>query len=114
MEPGEISRRLSRSAHGSDRGKSRSRWKRNRRKTKENAQTNEGDRSGFRSAKKSGGNGREEESDSQIARETKAACEESGVTVAAVCEPPPTARALKLFERRAATPRDFENSLTTP
>lgn len=34
------------------------------------------------------------------------------MTVAAVCEPPLTARALKLFERRANAPWTYESSFT--
>src|SRR4029077_3352648 len=68
---------LSRSAHGSDRRKSRGWRERNRRKTKENAETNQGDRSGLRSAKEFGGDRREEKNERQIASEKSAPRQES-------------------------------------
>src|ERR1700730_3572932 len=79
MEPRKVQGRLSRSAHGSNRRKSRSRRKGNRRETEKSAQTNEGHRSGFRAAKKSGRDRRKEENDSQISRQKSAPCQESSM-----------------------------------
>src|SRR5437868_6425196 len=85
MESRKISRRLSRGAHGRDRRKSGSRWKRDRREAEESAKANQGDRSRFSFATKLGENRRREENiDGETSRQTRASREKGGVAVAAV------------------------------